>query len=70
MSAQSETVRSAGALYLKAMYSNLPEDSDKTYLLIKLNEIVMWANILMEVADEKAQAKTSVLCQGQDAEGR
>lgn len=39
------TVRTAAAEYAKVLEDNLPDGPDKTYLLRKLREVAMWANI-------------------------
>lgn len=40
-----ELVRSAAADYEANLTDNIPDGPDKTYLLRKLREVAMWANI-------------------------
>ena len=38
-------VRSAAADYFKVLVDNIPDGADKTYLIRKLREVAMWANV-------------------------
>jgi hypothetical protein len=40
-----QAVRNATFEYFKALDDNLPEGPDKTYLIRKLREVAMWANV-------------------------
>ena len=40
-----EVVRAAAADYEANLTDNIPDGPDKTYLLRKLREVAMWANI-------------------------
>lgn len=40
-----QTVRSASAAYAALLDVHIPEGPDKTYLLRKLREVAMWANM-------------------------
>jgi len=42
-----QAVRSAAADYARILGEELPEGPDKTYLLRKLREVAMWANIVI-----------------------
>jgi len=42
---QMAVVRSTTADYAKFLEHNLPDGPDKTYILRKLREIAMWANV-------------------------
>jgi hypothetical protein len=42
---QMATLRAAGAAYARALETTLPEGPDKTYLMRKLREVAMWANV-------------------------
>jgi hypothetical protein len=39
------TLREAAALYANALEQHVPNGPDKTYLLRKLREVAMWANV-------------------------
>ena len=43
--AQMAVVREAAKTYADALVANVPDGPDKTYLLRKLREVGMWANI-------------------------
>lgn len=43
--ASMHTVRTAAATYAGVLLANVPEGADRTYLLRKLREVGMWANI-------------------------
>jgi hypothetical protein len=38
-------VREAAAIYAGALLVNVPEGPDRTYLMRKLREVAMWANV-------------------------
>lgn len=40
-----EGLRRAAANYAFALQDNLPDNADRTYLLRKLREVAIWANI-------------------------
>lgn len=42
---QMETVRGAAAAYAEILNATVPEGPDKTYLMRKLREVAMWANV-------------------------
>jgi len=43
--AKMEVIRAAAADYEANLIDNVPDGPDKTYLLRKLREVAMWANI-------------------------
>ena len=40
-----QTIREAGTAYAKVLQEIVPDGPDKTYLLRKLREVAMWANV-------------------------
>lgn len=45
LSSKMEFCRVAAATYAKVLEQHVPEGPDKTYLLRKLREVSMWANV-------------------------
>jgi Spy/CpxP family protein refolding chaperone len=42
---QMQQLRYAASIYATALEQNIPDGPDKTYLLRKLREVAMWANV-------------------------
>lgn len=40
-----KTVRTASAMYADVLIANVEDGPDRTYLLRKLREVAMWANV-------------------------
>lgn len=40
-----DKMRSAASVYASAIEAHVPDGPDKTYLLRKLREVAMWANV-------------------------
>lgn len=45
-------VRQASAEYAEVLIATLPEGADKTYILRKLREVAMWANVSITRKDD------------------
>jgi hypothetical protein len=51
------TLRGAAATYAQALETALPAGADKTYLLRKLREVAMWANVAVTRREDGSPRK-------------